>query len=154
MTPSRLAAITAAAIALAGCGSAPAVTAHHHRPARVQDLSARRTAPQDPSLSWLASPGGQAQVVFSQDVDSLAAALETDNHAAFESDARAVRAEAREILRTPLLPRSGRAGYERMLRDFTTVADLLQPGPGYGTTAQDVQAWDVALSASDVTVGD
>ncbi len=111
MTPSRLTVILAATIALTGCATAPAVAAHHHRPVRVLDLSAARP---DPSLAWLASPGGQAQVVLGQDVDRLAAALEADDHPAFEADARVVRAEARKILHSPrLLPGYGRAGYER-----------------------------------------
>jgi hypothetical protein len=32
------------------------------------------------------------------------------------------------------------------------VANLLQPGPGYGTTPQDDTAWNTALTASNVTV--
>jgi hypothetical protein len=32
------------------------------------------------------------------------------------------------------------------------VANLLQPGPGYGTTAQDDTAWNTALAASNITV--
>jgi hypothetical protein len=114
----------------------------------------------DPSLAWLGSAGGQAQVTFNQDVDTLAAALEVEdnsptaaNHLLFEAAARTVRTEARTILSTPaLLPKSGRVGYERMLKDFITVANLLQPGPGYGTTAQDEAAWYSALGASNITV--
>ena len=45
-----------------------------------------------------------------------------------------------------------RAGYKTMLDDFITVASLLQPGPGYGTTAQDYTAWYVALHASNINV--
>ena len=72
---------------------------------------------------------------------------------AFERDARAVRAEAEKILATPaLLPATNRAAYQRMLRDFITVANLLQPGPGYGTTAQDWAAWNTALAASNIIV--
>jgi hypothetical protein len=64
-----------------------------------------------------------------------------------------VRAEARKILHTPaLLPKTNRAAYERMLKDFITVANLLQPGPGYGTTAQDTTAWYTALGASNITL--
>jgi hypothetical protein len=75
------------------------------------------------------------------------------NHLVFEADARVVRAEAEKILSTPsLLPTVNRAAYEQMLNDFITVADLLQPGPGYGTTAQDWAAWDRALAASNVVV--
>ncbi|MGH3218289.1 MAG: hypothetical protein ACRDPY_06090 [Streptosporangiaceae bacterium] len=39
-----------------------------------------------------------------------------------------------------------------MLDDFTSVADLLQPGPRYGTTAEDYTAWYAALHASDIVV--
>ena len=39
-----------------------------------------------------------------------------------------------------------------MLKDFIVVANLLQPGPGYGTTPQDYTAWNTALKASDITV--
>jgi hypothetical protein len=35
-----------------------------------------------------------------------------------------------------------------MLNDFSTVANLLQSGAGYGTTPQD----DTALAASNITV--
>ena len=117
-------------------------------------------SPVSPSLAWLVSPGGQAQVTFNQDVDSLASALYVEsqaptgaNHAAFEGAARVVRAQARRILRDrALLPVTGRSGYEAMLRDFITVADLLQPGAGYGTAAEDWAAWDRALGASNIEV--
>jgi hypothetical protein len=39
-----------------------------------------------------------------------------------------------------------------MLNAFIAVANLLQPGPGYGTTAQDWAAWDVAMQASNINV--
>jgi hypothetical protein len=39
-----------------------------------------------------------------------------------------------------------------MLRKFITVADLLQPGAGYGTTPQDYAAWYAATRASNITV--
>jgi hypothetical protein len=39
-----------------------------------------------------------------------------------------------------------------MLNDFIAVANMLQPGPGYGTTAQDHTAWYAALRASNITV--
>jgi hypothetical protein len=39
-----------------------------------------------------------------------------------------------------------------MLNDFITVATMLQPGPHYGTTAQDYTAWYTALRASNITV--
>jgi len=68
-------------------------------------------------------------------------------------DARVLRTEARTILRTPaLLPTHNRAAYQQMLNDFITVANLLQPGPGYGTTPQDYTAWYQALNASNITV--
>jgi hypothetical protein len=128
--------------------------------ASAQLVSDTKPAPADPSLAWLASAGGQAQVTFNTDVDTLAAALEVEdhsptvaNHLAFEAGARTVRAEARTILGTPaLLPATNRGGYERMLKDFIVVANLLQPGPDYGTTAQDDTAWYTALSASNITV--
>jgi hypothetical protein len=167
------AAATIAALALASGITATALTATHpastqastHQasaPARAsaQLVSDTKPAPADPSLAWLASAGGQAQVTFNTDVDNLAAALEVEdhsptvaNHLAFEAAARTVRAEARKILSTPaLLPATNRGGYERMLKDFIVVANLLQPGPGYGTTAQDDTAWYTALSASNITV--
>jgi hypothetical protein len=93
-------------------------------------------------------------------VATLAAALEVENysptvanHLVFEADARTVRTQARTILATPaLLPTVNRAAYKRMLNDFITVANLLQPGPGYGTTPQDDTAWYTALAASNLTV--
>ena len=109
---------------------------------------------------WLASAGGQAQVTFNNDVSILAGDLEIEahaptvaNHLAFEADARTVRAQAEHILATPaLLPAVHRAGYTTMLTDFITVANLLQPGPGYGTTPQDYTAWYTALHASNINV--
>jgi hypothetical protein len=126
----------------------------------AQLTAAQRPASIDPSLAWLESAGGQAQLTFNDDVDDLAAALQTEehaptvhNHLVFEAAARVVRAEARKILRTgALLPKHNLAAYRRMLNDFITVANLLQPGPGYGTTAQDNAAWYKALNASNVTV--
>ena len=64
-------------------------------------------------------------------------------------DARVVRAQAHKILTTrALLPTHNRAAYKAMLKDFIVVANLLQPGPGYGTTPQDDTAWYAALAAS------
>jgi hypothetical protein len=122
--------------------------------------TARKPAHVDPSLAWLESAGGQAQIVFNNDVDTMAGDLATEahaptvaNHLVFEADARVVRAKAEKILHTrALLPTHNRAAYKRMLKDFITVANLLQPGPGYGTTPQDVAAWNTALRASDITV--
>lgn len=122
--------------------------------------AARKVAPADPSLAWLESRGGQAQITFNHEVSTLAGDLETEsdaptvaNHLVFEADARVVRTEAEKILHTrALLPTHHRAAYERMLTDFITVANLLQPGPGYGTTPQDCAAWNTALKASDITV--
>ena len=99
-------------------------------------------------------------MTVNDEVDTVAAALQAEahaptvaNHLVFEADARVVRAQARTILRTPaLLPARNRAAYERMLNDFITVANLLQPGPGYGTTPQDYTAWYQALHASIITV--
>ena len=133
--------------------SAPASTGR----TSVQLTAARRV---DPSLAWLESAGGQAQVTFNDEVDTLAAALQAEDHAPtvrnhliFEADARVVRAEARKILRTrALLPKHNLAAYKAMLNDFIAVANLLQPGPGYGTTPQDYVAWYQALHASNITV--
>jgi len=121
-------------------------------------LAARPAA--DPAIVWLESAGGQAQVTFNDDVDTLAAALETENssptvanHLVFEANGRVVRAEASKILDTrALLPTVNQAAYKLMLNDYITVANLLQPGPGYGTTPQDDTAWYAALSASNITV--
>jgi hypothetical protein len=131
-------------------------------PASTGRTSAQLTAAHrvDPSLAWLESAGGQAQVTFNDEVDTLAAALQTEDHAPtvrnhliFEADARVVRAEARKILRTrALLPKHNQAADKAMLNDFITVANLLQPGPGYGTTHQDYVAWYKALHASNITV--
>jgi hypothetical protein len=153
-----------AAIALlTGCG----LTHHATTPATVPQAPRTLTAPAapaaritDPQLSWLDSAGGQAQVTFNQAVDILAGDLVIENqagtaadHLSFEADARTVRAQARAILARPaLLPRTGRAAYQAMLRDFITVADMLQPGPGYGTTAQDYTAWYAALRATNITI--
>ena len=122
--------------------------------------STARTASPDPSLVWLGSAGGQAQVTVNDDLDTLAGDLESEsqsptvaNHLVFEADARVVRGEAQRILADPaLLPTVNRAGYEQMLNDFIVVANLLQPGPDYGTTAQDDVAWAVAMNASNINV--
>ena len=75
------------------------------------------------------------------------------NHLIFEADARAVRAQANKILTTPaLLPAVNRAAYQHMLTDYIVVANLLQPGPGYGTTPQDDTAWNTAMNASSINV--
>jgi hypothetical protein len=118
------------------------------------------TTPVDPAILWLASAGGQAQVTFNQEVDTLAGDLEIEahaptvaNHLIFEADARTVRAQADKILATSaLLPTVNRAAYQQMLHRFITVADMLQPGPGYGTTSQDDTAWSAAINASNVAV--
>jgi hypothetical protein len=136
---------------------ATAHTAHSHA---AQSHPAARTAPANRSLAWLESPGGQAQVTLNTDIDTLAADLQIEahaptvaNHLAFEADARTVRTQAHTILTTrALLPTHNRAAYQRMLKDFITVANLLQPGPGYGTTPQDYTAWYTALKASNITI--
>jgi hypothetical protein len=68
------------------------------------------TAAADPSLVWLESAGGQAQVTVNDDVDTLAGDLETEsqsptvaNHLVFEADARVVRGGAQRILANPAL---------------------------------------------------
>ena len=122
--------------------------------------AAAKAAPLDPSLAWLVSRGGQAQVTFNHDVSVMAADLQIEshndsaaNHLAFEADARTVRTQARKILTTPaLLPAHHRAAYKSMLNDFIVMANLLQPGPGYGTTPQDYTAWNTALNASNIIV--
>ena len=109
---------------------------------------------------WLESAGGQAQVTVNDDLDTLAADLETEshsptvaNHLVFEADARVVRGQAQRILADPaLLPTVNRTGYEQLLNDYIVVANLLQPGPDYGTTAQDDAAWAVAMNASNINV--
>ena len=114
----------------------------------------------DPSMVWLESAGGQAQVTLNDEIATLAAALVTENsaptvanHLVFETDARTVRAEAQKIQANPaLLPAVNRAGYQAMLNDFIVVANLLQPGPGYGTTAQDYTAWNTAMNATNINV--
>ncbi len=139
-------------------GAAALHTAHSHRPAATVTQAA--PAVTTPSVIWLESAGGQAQVTFNNDVSILAGDLETESHAptvanhlAFEADARVVRAQAERIIAAPaLLPAVHRAGYKTMLNDFITVANLLQPGPGYGTTPQDYTAWYAALHASNINV--
>jgi hypothetical protein len=174
MRLNRAAAAAIAAVAIvSGCGvthhgavsathSTRTVTAAILRPAspHAPAKAKHQVPPVDRSLAWLESAGGQAQVTFNDDVDTLAAALQVEshsptvaNHLVFEADARVVRAEARKILRTPaLLPKHNRAAYKRMLNDFIVVANLLQPGPGYGTTPQDCAAWYKALHATNITV--
>jgi len=159
-----LAAAAATVGILAGAGlthhgaAAALHTTHSHRPAAT--VAAAPAAVTDASVIWLESAGGQAQVTFNNDVSTLAGDLEIEahaptvaNHLAFEADARVVRAQAEHILATPaLLPAVHRAEYKTMLNDFITVANLLQPGPGYGTTPQDYTAWYAALHASNITV--
>jgi hypothetical protein len=178
MRPKFVAVTVAAVAVISGCGVTQAsvirpTAAHHSTAAAAHSAKARSVitrkslAPSpssssspDPSLAWLESAGGQAQVTFNDDVSTMAGDLETEsqsptvaNHLVFEADARVVRAEAEKILSTPaLLPAVNRAAYERMLGDFITMANLLQPGPGYGTTAQDWAAWNTALAASNITV--
>jgi hypothetical protein len=161
MKPTRLAgalALTSVAL-LAGCGIS------HHTATPATHAPAAHTVPAhalaaDPAVRWLASPGGQAQVTFNQDVDTLASALVIENqattaanHLVFEAAARTVAAQARTILAHPaLLPTTGRASYQSMLKDFITLANMLQPGTGYGTTTQDYTAWYTALRATNITV--
>jgi hypothetical protein len=161
MKLTSLAGALATVALLAGCGLTHHTTApapHTHTPAHAPAPAHALTA--DPALRWLDSPGGQAQVTFNQDVDTLASALvienqatTTANHLIFEAAARTVRTQARTILANPaLLPTVHRAAYVTMLNDFITVANMLQPGTHYGTTAQDYTAWYTALRASNITV--
>ena len=110
MKLTSLAGALATVALLAGCG----LTTHHtaapaHTPAAHTGTPAHALAA-DPSLRWLTSPGGQAQVTFNQDVDTLASALVIENqattvanHLVFEAAARTVRTEARTILAHPAL---------------------------------------------------
>ena len=184
MKLSRIAAAAAATAAALAIVSGVAVTSHHTaipvtltsdshsviaapaKPAaRPAAAAGSRTAAVtvshlDPSLAWLVSRGGQAQVVFNNDVGVMAADLLIEsrdgsvaNHLLFEAAARTVRAQATTILaHHALLPTHNRAAYQTMLKDFITVANLLQPGPGYGTTPQDYTAWNSALRASNITI--
>jgi len=142
-----------------------AVTATHpattvSSQAHINPAKARPSSSADPSMVWLESAGGQAQVTLNNEIDTLAAALLTENsaptvanHLVFESDARTVRAEAQKILANPaLLPTVNRAAYQTMLNDFIVVANLLQPGPGYGTTPQDYTAWNAAMNATNINI--
>ena len=164
MKLSRIAVTVAVAAIVSGCGvthhGAVAVT---HTPVASSTATAHLLAAQPaatPAMKWLASAGGQAQVTLNTDIDTLAAALEVENysptvanHLTFEADARIVRTQARTILATPaLLPTVHTAAYKTMLNDFITVTNLLQPGPGYGTTPQDDAAWNTALAASNIIV--
>ena len=164
MKPTRLAgALALASVALlAGCGishhtAAPATHSTHAPAAHAVPAHALAA---DPAMRWLTSPGGQAQVTLNQDVDTLAGALVIENqvgsvanHLVFEAAARTVRTQAQQILAHPaLLPAVHRAAYVSMLNDFITVANMLQPGAHYGTTAQDYTAWYTALRASNITV--
>ena len=174
MSRNRITAAAAAAAAAIAILSGCAVT-HHVAAAPLTHTATTQTAtthtatshkaataaaPADPAVLWLASPGGQAQVTFNQEVDTLAGDLEIEahsdtvaNHLIFEADARTVRAQAEKILSTSaLLPTVNRAAYQQMLHRFITVTDLLQPGAGYGTTSQDYTAWWAALNASNVAV--
>src|SRR5580698_4378019 len=163
VTHHSLAAVTppaASAVASSPATSPPAPSPPATSPPATAPPATSVPATADPATVWLDSPGGQAQVTFNDDVDDLAAALETESlshtvadHLVFEADARIVRAQARKILATrTLLPTVNQAAYERMLNDFITVANLLQPGPGYGTTSQDETAWNAALIASNIAV--
>ena len=152
---------TAAVSTMHPVSHTPAATAAHLAAARPAAAhAAAHPAAADPSLVWLASAGGQAQVTFNNQVATLAADLEIENgsptvanHLLFEADARAVRAQADKILTTPaLLPAVNRAAYQHMLTDYIAVANLLQPGPGYGTTPQDDTAWNTATNASNINV--
>ena len=140
-----------------------------HQTAATRQAAATRTttpaapaaaAATDPSVAWLESPGGQAQVTLNTDIDTLAGDLQTEahaptvaNHLIFEADARTVRTQAQHILAAPALqPTVNRGAYQHMLRQFITLAGLLQPGAGYGTTPQDYTAWYAALAATNINI--
>jgi autotransporter adhesin len=166
MKLSRIAATVAVAAIVSGCGvthHGATVTAHTTHAVATATVTTHLLAAQaaiTPAMKWLASAGGQAQVTFNTGVDALALALEVENysptvanHLVFEADARIVKTHAAKILATPaLLPTVHQAAYKTMLNDFITVANLLQPGPGYGTTPQDDTAWNIALAASNIIV--
>jgi hypothetical protein len=166
MKLSRIAATVAVAAIVSGCGVThhSATAAHTTTPHAVATATTHLTvavqSAATPAMKWLASAGGQAQVTLNTEIATLAMALEVENysdtvanHLVFEADARIVRTQARTILATPaLLPTVHTAAYKTMLNDFITVANLLQPGPGYGTTPQDDTAWNIALAASNVIV--
>ena len=111
-------------------------------------------------MVWLASAGGQAQVTLNNEIDTLAAALVIENsaptvanHLIFEADARIIRAHTQKILANPaFLPTVNRAAYQTMLNDFIVAANLLQTGPGHGTTPQDYTAWNAAMHATNINV--
>ena len=90
---------TAAVSTMHPVSHTPATAAHLAAAAAAH--AAAHPAAADPSLVWLASAGGQAQVTFNNQVATLAADLEIENgsptvanHLLFEADARAVRAQA------------------------------------------------------------
>ena len=150
---------TIAAVSVLGLGHDGALAAMRS-PVSDSATTHAAAAQEDPALAWLVSRGGQAQVQFNQDVATLAGDLQIEsqsptvaNHLVFEADARVMRAQAQKILsHRALLPTHNRAAYKRMLNDFIAVANLLQPGPGYGTTAQDYAAWYKAMRASNIIV--
>ena len=81
--------------------TASAVSRTVHPVSHPATATAARPAAAGPSLAWLASAGGQAEVTFNNQVATLAADLEIENgsptvanHLIFEADARAVRAQA------------------------------------------------------------
>jgi tRNA U34 5-carboxymethylaminomethyl modifying enzyme MnmG/GidA len=168
MSRNRLTAVAAAAVAAVAAVAILSgfATTHHTaaapatHTATTHTTATHTTATADSAVQWLASPGGQAQVTFNQEVDTLAGALQIEanaptvaNHLIFEADARTLRAQADKILATPaLLPTINRAAYQHMLHSFVTVADMLQPGADYGTTSQDYTAWWTALNASNIAV--
>jgi hypothetical protein len=95
-----------------------------------QSSSPMRTLAQN-SLDWpQRARHTQAQVTVNDEVDTVAAALQAEAHA----------------------PTVANHLVFEMLNGFVTVANLLQPGPGYGTTPQDYTAWYQALHASNITV--
>ena len=151
-------ALATVALLVSGCS----LTTHHTAARRPHGpRSGRRSRPRPGQPRPLAhQPRRPGPGHLNEDVDRLASALVIENqattvanHLAFEAAARTVATEARSILADPaLLPTEHRAAYVSMLYDFITVANILQPGAHYGTTAQDYTAWYTALRASNITV--
>ena len=91
----------------------------------------------------------QAQIDFADEQDTLAIDRHTEagnptaaTHLLFEQDAAVIWTEAEALMPTV------NAQDQANLRQWITVADLLTPGPGYGTTAEDTSAWDAAVAGS------
>ena len=157
MSRKRIAATAAAAAAAIAILSGCAVTHHAAAPlthtvttqtaathTTPTHKAATATATADPAVLWLASSGGQAQVTFNQEVDTLAGDLEIEahaptvaNHLIFEADARTVHAQAEKILSTSaLLPTVNRAAYQHMLHASSPSPTCSSPAPATAPLAR------------------